>query len=121
MRILIAEDDHTSRTVLLVEDEPLIIEVSQAMLEQLGYGVLIAGTPGEALRLAKANAAEIKLLITDVVMPEMNGRDLAKMIREIKPELECLFMSMSSHTTASWMRECILSRNRSLLKVWPLK
>jgi two-component system, cell cycle sensor histidine kinase and response regulator CckA len=93
IRILIAEDDHTSRTVLLVEDEPLIIEVSQAMLEQLGYGVLIAGTPGEALRLAKANAAEIKLLITDVVMPEMNGRDLAKMIREIKPELECLFMS----------------------------
>jgi two-component system cell cycle sensor histidine kinase/response regulator CckA len=55
--------------------------------------VLIAGTPGEALGLAKASAAEIQLLITDVVMPEMNGRDLAKMIREIKPELECLFMS----------------------------
>jgi PAS domain S-box-containing protein len=80
-------------TVLLVEDEPLILEVNRAMLEQLGYDVLIAGTPGDALRLTKTNAAEIQLLITDVVMPEMNGRDLAKMIREIKPELGCLFMS----------------------------
>jgi CheY-like chemotaxis protein len=80
-------------TVLLVEDEPLIIEVSRAMLEELGYRVLIAGTSGEALRLTKTNTSVIQLLITDVVMPEMNGRDLAKMIREIKPELECLFMS----------------------------
>jgi PAS domain S-box-containing protein len=80
-------------TVLLVEDEPMILDVSRAMLEQLGYAVLIAGTPGEALRQAKAHAARIQLLITDVVMPEMNGRVLAKMICDIKPGLKCLFIS----------------------------
>ncbi|MBI5589175.1 MAG: PocR ligand-binding domain-containing protein [Deltaproteobacteria bacterium] len=80
-------------TVLLVEDEPVILNMSREMLEQLGYAVLIAGTPGEALRIAKAHAAEIRMLITDVVMPEMNGRDLANLIRDIKPELKCLFTS----------------------------
>ncbi|MCX5882416.1 MAG: PAS domain S-box protein, partial [Deltaproteobacteria bacterium] len=79
--------------LLLVEDEPVILDVSREMLEQLGYVVLIAGTSGEALRQAKAYAAEIELLITDVVMPEMNGRDLAKLISNIKPGLKCLFIS----------------------------
>ncbi|MFH0996095.1 MAG: ATP-binding protein [Pseudomonadota bacterium] len=79
--------------VLLVEDEPVILDVSREMLEQLGYVVLIAGTSGEALRKAKAYGAEIELLITDVVMPEMNGRDLAKLLNDIKPGLKCLFIS----------------------------
>jgi CheY-like chemotaxis protein len=79
--------------VLLVEDEAAILHVGRTMLERLGYTVLTAATPGEALRQAKAHAAEIQLLITDVVMPEMNGRDLAKMIRDIKPGLKCLFIS----------------------------
>ena len=80
-------------TVLLVEDDSVILYVSQAMLEQLGYSVLMAGTPGEALLQAKTHAAEIQLLITDVVMPEMNGRDLSKLISDIKPGLKCLFIS----------------------------
>ena len=80
-------------TVLLVEDEAAILNVGQGMLERLGYRVLTAATPGEALRQAKTHAAEIQLLITDVVMPEMNGRDLAKLIRDIRPGLKCLFIS----------------------------
>ncbi|MDO9111758.1 MAG: ATP-binding protein [Desulfatirhabdiaceae bacterium] len=80
-------------TVLLVEDEPVILDMSRAMLEQLGYAVLVAGTPGEGLRQAKAHADEIQLLITDVIMPEMNGRDLAEMIVDIKPGMKCLFIS----------------------------
>lgn len=80
-------------TVLLVEDEEAILDVGKAMLEELGYVVLTAGTPCEALRMAKAHAGNIHLLITDVVMPEMNGRDLANLLRNIKPELRCLFMS----------------------------
>jgi len=80
-------------TVLLVEDEAAILNVGRAMLQRLGYTVLTAGTPGEALRQAEAHAAEIRLLITDVVMPEMNGRDLTKLIRDIKPGLKCLFTS----------------------------
>jgi DNA-binding NtrC family response regulator len=80
-------------TVLLVEDEPVILDMSRAMLEQLGYVVLVAATPGDGLRQANAHADEIQLLITDVIMPEMNGRDLAKMIVDVKPGLKCLFIS----------------------------
>ncbi len=79
--------------MLLVEDEALNLTVTQAMLEDLGYRVLTARTPGEALQQAKAHAGEIRLLVTDVVMPEMNGRDLAKLLREICPALKCLFSS----------------------------
>ena len=79
--------------VLLVEDEPSILEMSKAMLENLGYVVLVAATPGEALSQAKAHAAEIELLITDVIMPEMNGRGLAQLIGGIKPGLKCLYIS----------------------------
>ena len=80
-------------TVLLVEDEEAILDMGRGMLERLGYTVLTAATPGEALRQAEAHTAEIQLLITDVVMPEMNGRDLAKGIGNIKPGLKCLFIS----------------------------
>ncbi len=55
--------------------------------------MLTAGTPGEALRQAEEYGDEIQLLITDVVMPEMNGRDLAKFIANINPGVKCLFTS----------------------------
>ena len=79
--------------MLLVEDEAAILNVGKAILEELIYKVLTASTPGEALNQFKARVAEIQLLITDVVMPEMNGRDLAKLIIGIKPGLKCLFTS----------------------------
>ena len=79
--------------VLLVEDETAILKVGRMMLERLGYAVVAAGTPVEALRQAEAHAAEIRLLIIDVIMPEMDGRNLAKKIHEIKPGLKCLFTS----------------------------
>ena len=63
------------------------------MLERQGYTVLQAGTPGEAIRLAEAHPGEIHLLMTDVVMPEMNGRELAKNILSLYPNLKRLFMS----------------------------
>jgi two-component system cell cycle sensor histidine kinase/response regulator CckA len=80
-------------TILLLEDEAAILDIGKAMLELLGYTVLTAGRPGEALRQAEAHTGEIHLLITDVVMPEMNGRDLAAQLSAIKPGLKCLFMS----------------------------
>jgi PAS domain S-box-containing protein len=82
-----------SETILLVEDEPAILEVTTVMLQFLGYSVLPACTPGEAIRLAEEFAGEIHLLATDVVMPEMNGRDLATRIQTKKPMMKCLFMS----------------------------
>ena len=82
-----------SGTVLLVEDEPTILEMTTGMLERLGYTVLAAGTPGEAIRLAQEHPGRIDLLLTDVVMPEMNGRDLAKNLLSIYPDIRRLFMS----------------------------
>ncbi len=80
-------------TVLLVEDEPAVLRLGKVMLESLGYQVLTAATPGEAIELAEEHAGEIHLLVTDVVMPEMNGRDLAKRLLSLYPDLNRLFMS----------------------------
>ena len=79
-------------TILLVEDEPMILEIARMMLEHLGYTVLAASTPDEAIRLADENKG-IHLLITDVVMPGMNGRDLASRLAARFPDLKRLFMS----------------------------
>jgi len=80
-------------TILLVEDEPAILKMATMMLERLGYAVVGARTPGEAVRLAEAHAGGIHLLVTDVVMPDMNGRDLAEHLLSMYPNLKCLFMS----------------------------
>ncbi|MFH1981688.1 MAG: PocR ligand-binding domain-containing protein [Pseudomonadota bacterium] len=80
-------------TILLVEDELAILRMTTMMLERLGYAVLAARTPGEAIRLAHQYTGMIDLLVTDVVMPEMNGRDLAKNILSFYPNLKRLFMS----------------------------
>jgi PAS domain S-box-containing protein len=80
-------------TVLIVEDEPAILKLSQTILRGLGYSVMAARTPGEALRLAAAHAGVIDLLVTDVIMPEMNGRELADQLVAASPGLRCLFVS----------------------------
>lgn len=80
-------------TILLVEDELLLLDMTKDMLEIQGYTVLPAATPGEAIRLAREHAGDIHLLMTDVVMPEMNGRDLAKNLLALYPNLNRLFMS----------------------------
>ncbi|MCC5835688.1 MAG: response regulator [Opitutales bacterium] len=82
-----------SETVLLVEDESAILSVTAMALENLGYVVIPAETPGEAIRLAQERNGAIDLLMTDVVMPEMNGRDLAKNLLTANPGIKCLFMS----------------------------
>jgi CheY-like chemotaxis protein len=80
-------------TVLLVEDEVSILKMSRMMLERLGYQVLATTDPGKAGRLAAEHPGGIDLLITDVVMPGMNGRDLAERLRTVQPGMKCLFMS----------------------------
>jgi C4-dicarboxylate-specific signal transduction histidine kinase/CheY-like chemotaxis protein len=80
-------------TLLVVEDEPALLAMGRLMLERLGYQVLTAASPGEAIRTAREHAGRIHLLITDVIMPEMNGRDLAKHLSDLFPELICLYMS----------------------------
>lgn len=82
-----------SETILLVEDEKAILAMTAAMLKRLGYHVLSASNPNAAIEIGKAHPGEIDLLLTDVIMPEMNGRDLAGKISELFPSLKCLFMS----------------------------
>jgi signal transduction histidine kinase len=80
-------------TILLVEDEPAILRMTTAMLEGLGYTVLAADSPDQAMLLAQQHAGEIGLLMSDVIMPEMNGRDLANRLLSSLPRIKVLFMS----------------------------
>ncbi|MDY6904727.1 MAG: transporter substrate-binding domain-containing protein [Thermodesulfobacteriota bacterium] len=80
-------------TALVVEDERSILTLSQKMLESLGYSVIVARTPAEAITLAGESARDIDLLITDVIMPEMNGRELADQLNLLHPRLRVLYMS----------------------------
>lgn len=80
-------------TILVVEDEPAILEVTTTILEMQGYEVLVASNPGEAISLAMEQPGDLHLLLTDVIMPEMNGWDLSKRILSIYPNLKTLFMS----------------------------
>ncbi len=82
-----------TETILLVEDEPMILKMTTQMLVGQGYHVLTAASPWEAIRLAKEHAGSIDLLITDVIMPETNGLDLAKRLLTISPNIKRLFMS----------------------------
>ncbi len=80
-------------TILLVEDEAAILDLSKTALENFGYTVLSAQSPVEALELAEQKGGRIDLLITDVVMPEMSGKDLKQRMAERLPHLKVLFMS----------------------------
>jgi CheY-like chemotaxis protein len=80
-------------TVLLVEDEPALLRLGRRMLGALGYTVLCAATPTEALTVAEGHVGEIDLLITDVIMPKMNGLDLARRLRVLMPDAAVMFMS----------------------------
>ena len=95
------EEDHFLRQIRprvsgereRVDDETAILELGTYILEQRGYTVLPAPTPTKALALALEHRGTIDLLITDVIMPEINGRELAKEILIIRPEIKVLFIS----------------------------
>ena len=86
-------------TVLLVEDEPTVRSFARVVLERCGYRVLEAGSGPEALALAARHPTTIDLLLTDVVMPEMNGRALAERLAGLRPALRVLYMSGHTGTT----------------------
>lgn len=96
-------------TILLVEDEDTVRDITTLMLEGLGYRVFSAGNSDDALELARKHNGKIDLLMTDVIMPKMNGRDLAERIRTIQPELKSLFIS--GYTSDIISRHGILDEN----------
>jgi len=80
-------------TILLVEDDEPLLTLSKTILEDLGYTVIPTVSPREAIHIGEKHAGDIHLLITDVVMPEMNGRQLAERLTGIRPAMKCLYMS----------------------------
>ncbi|MBI4557548.1 MAG: PAS domain S-box protein [Candidatus Hydrogenedentes bacterium] len=82
-----------NKTILLVEDEESVRRLAQRILEQQGYRVLVARTGEEALRASQAYDEPIDLLFTDVVMPKMNGKELAERVKQSRPTLRVMFAS----------------------------
>jgi two-component system cell cycle sensor histidine kinase/response regulator CckA len=88
-----AEPAGGHETVLLVEDEEGVRRTVHSTLERRGYHVLVAGGGPEALEIARAHQGPIDLLISDVVMPQMNGRELAKVLTLERPQMAVMFIS----------------------------
>jgi PAS domain S-box-containing protein len=101
-------------TVLIVEDDPSLLRLTKRILAGLNYNVMGAATPGHALSLVNEHKGEIHLLLTDVVLPEMNGRDLAARLWERHPELKVLFMS--GYTSDIIARQGILKSDVHLIQ-----
>jgi two-component system, cell cycle sensor histidine kinase and response regulator CckA len=82
-----------SETILLVEDNPMLCELGQIFLERNGYTVLPAESPAQALEAIQKYPGTIHVLITDVVLPGMNGRVLSERVTKVRPSIKVLFVS----------------------------
>jgi two-component system, cell cycle sensor histidine kinase and response regulator CckA len=80
-------------TILVVEDDTPVLGLARRTLENLGYGVMTSANPVEAIAMAREHDGDIHLLLTDVVLPEMSGKDLAREITKIRPAIRTLYMS----------------------------
>jgi PAS domain S-box-containing protein len=102
-----AGDVHGAETVLVCEDEEHIRKLITAVLTRLGYTVLESASPDDAMKIAGQTERRIDLLLTDIVMPQGNGLDLARRAREIRPRIRILFMSgyADNHLSGSWVFE----------------
>ena len=97
-------------TILLVEDEQALLDMTASMLEHLGYTVKAAANAEEALQIAQQTDNAIDLLITDVVMPGRNGKDLAHRLQQLQPKIRCLFISGYSANLVSHDKDPFLEK-----------
>jgi len=102
-----------NETLLVVEDNNPMLQLAERVLRGHGYNVLSASLPSEALALAAAHAGKISLLVTDVVMPEMNGSDLAHALHRHDPGMRCLYMS--GYTADTITRHGVLAKGTQFL------
>ncbi|MFO8113440.1 MAG: PAS domain S-box protein, partial [Desulfosalsimonadaceae bacterium] len=98
----------SGETILVLEDEILVLNLAKIMLEKLGYKVLASNSVHEALALIKSRGGAIDMLLTDVIMPEMNGRDFATQVNSLYPDIKTLFMS--GYTSDVIVRHGILAK-----------
>jgi len=97
-----------------VEDDVAILRLVERLLKQLGYQVLATNSPIEAIALAEQHPEEIDLLLTDVVMPELNGKDLANRLQTLFPGLRVLFMS--GYTANIILHRGVLDKDVSMIQ-----
>ncbi len=98
-----------------MDDEPAVLAIGQRQLQNLGYEVLAAGSAREAASLVRTHPGKIDLLLTDVIMPEMNGPELVRMVVVLRPGIRCLYMS--GYTADQLASEGMLDKDtRVLLK-----
>jgi CheY-like chemotaxis protein len=109
-----ASDLSGHETVLVVEDEALVRDVTCAMLRRRGYSVLAAADGEEALRVAARHAGRIDLLLSDVVMPRMNGQRVAELLQVQRPDARVLFMS--GYTEDAIVHHGVLAPGATLLE-----
>jgi two-component system cell cycle sensor histidine kinase/response regulator CckA len=88
-----AKTDHGSETILLVEDDAALRKLTCRFLEDSGYAALTAESPAEAARISEEYEGPIHLMVTDVVMPGMDGRELADRLAPLRPEMKVLYVS----------------------------
>lgn len=98
-----------TETILLVEDEDVVRGLTRNILMQAGYNVLDARSGDEAIRLCHAHAGPIDLLLTDVVMPEVSGKEVADRLSELRPSIRVLFMS--GYTDEAIVQHSVLDAN----------
>jgi two-component system cell cycle sensor histidine kinase/response regulator CckA len=103
-----------TETLLLVEDEDQVRQIVKAILEQQGYDVLEAANGEEALKIAEAHGSRLHLLMTDLVMPQMSGRELAEQLSNTLPNLKVLYMS--GYTDDAIVRHGLLDASLSFIQ-----
>lgn len=102
-----------TETLLVVEDEEVVLSTARRMLQDAGYNVLACVSPKTALQLAKDHPSTIDLLLTDVIMPDLNGRELADAVLEVRPSIRVLYMS--GYTADVIARRGILEKDVAFL------
>jgi PAS domain S-box-containing protein len=105
---------HGSETVLLVEDEESVRHMAQEILQMNGYSVLDASNGNEAVKVSEKHSGIIDLMVTDVVMPQLGGRELAEKLALTRPEMRVLYMS--GYTDDAIVRHGVLDGRASFLE-----
>ena len=103
-----------TETILVVDDEEALREVTGRMLTRSGYTVLTASSGAQAIELARTHAGPIQLVLTDVIMPKMQGPTVAKEVRKVRPDIRVLFMS--GHAQPVLQAEDVLGTDFLLLE-----